>query len=278
MTAASESVFFRSGDLRMHALRFVGGTGRDESGRDVVVVPGITTPAASFGTVAERFARMAGVGSVYVLDTRGRGLSEKAPFGAHRTGDYAEDVLALVESAGLDSPLLVGHSMGGRVVAAARARFPGCSAGVTVIDPPMSGPGRPPYPIPLERMLNAVQQARAGRGREMARRDYPQWSEEQVRERGDWLGSCDEAAVTEAFAWFHLEPFEPTWQTLTGPALMLVGDKSPVVPAETADLLAELNPQASVVSVSGCGHMVPWDNTDETVAAVESFLASLSLS
>jgi N-formylmaleamate deformylase len=271
VTAAPESVFFRSGDLRMHALRFAGG-----SGRDLVVVPGITTPAASFGTVAKRLAGLPGVGSVYVLDTRGRGLSEKTGFGSHRSADYAEDLLALIESAGLDSPVLIGHSLGGRVVAAARARFPGCSAGVIVIDPPMSGPGRAPYPIPLERMLNGVQQARAGRGREQARVDYPAWSEEQVCERGDWLGSCDEAAVAEGFAWFHLEPFEPTWQTVLAPALMLVGDKSPVVTPEGADLLAELNPQASVTSVSGCGHMVPWDNTDETISAVGSFLAALS--
>jgi N-formylmaleamate deformylase len=270
VSAAPASVFFRSHQLRMHALRFAGG-----SGRDLVVVPGITTPAASFGTVARRLAGIPGVGSVYVLDIRGRGLSEKAAFGSHRSADYAEDVLALIDSAGLDAPVLIGHSLGGRVVATARARFPGCSAGVVVIDPPMSGPGRPPYPIPLERMLNGVQRARAGRGREQVRLDNPSWSEEQVCERGDWLGSCDEAAVTEGFAWFHLEPFEPTWQTVPAPALLLVGDKSPVVTAEGADLLAELNPQASVVSVSGCGHMVPWDNIDETVSMIASFLATV---
>jgi N-formylmaleamate deformylase len=270
LSISPESVYFRSGPLRLHALRF--GT---EQGRDLVVVPGITTPAASFVTTATRLAGMAGVGSVYVLDTRGRGLSERSGFGTHAAADYAQDVLALIESLGLDQPVLVGHSMGGRVVAAARSRYPGCSAAAVVIDPPMSGPGKPPYPIPLERMLNGVLQARAGLGRDQARADYPAWTDEQVRERGDWLGTTDEVALVECFARFHLELFEPVWQMVPAPALLMVGEKSPVVTRESADLLAALNPQATMVTVSGCGHMVPWDNADDTIGGIGAFLATL---
>jgi hypothetical protein len=40
--------------------------------------------------------RLAEIGSdVYVLDMRGRGLSQRVPYGSHRSGDYANDVLAL---------------------------------------------------------------------------------------------------------------------------------------------------------------------------------------
>ena len=58
---------------------------------------------------------------------RGRGLSQRVPYGAHRASDYAEDVLALIEQLGLHQPVLVGHSLGARVVAAARAGVPGAS-------------------------------------------------------------------------------------------------------------------------------------------------------
>ena len=268
----TESVFFRSGDLRLHAARYPG-----QRGRPVVVVPGITTPAGAFGFAAEAIAAAPSSGDVYVLDMRGRGLSERAGPGRHRSGDYAEDVLALVGHLGLDRPLLVGHSLGARVVAGARARFPGSSAGVVAIDPPMSGPGRRPYPMALDRFLNGLHGARAGRGVQQAKADYPSWTAEQARQRGEWLGSCDEVAVVESYSWFHLEAFEPVWQEVEPPALLLFGDVSPVVTAADAALLEQVNPRAEVTAVAHSGHMIPWDNLKQTVAEIEAFASRLGV-
>jgi N-formylmaleamate deformylase len=269
-----ESVFFRSGEFRLHAAHHPG-TG----GRPMVVVPGITTPAGAFATAA---ARLAGIASdVYVLDMRGRGLSQRVPYGAHRAGDYADDVLALIDHLGRpgpDRPLLVGHSLGARVVASARARFPGASAGVVAIDPPMSGPGRRPYPMALDRFISGLHGARAGHGTEQARADYPAWTDEEVRLRGEWLGSCDETAVVESYAWFHLESFEPVWREVEPPALLLFGDESPVVTAADAARLGQVNPRADVVAVAHSGHMVPWDNLGQTVEEVGAFLSKLGTS
>jgi N-formylmaleamate deformylase len=267
----SESVFFRSGELRMHASRHPG-----SGDRPIVVVPGITTPAGAFAVAASRLAE---IGSdVYVLDMRGRGLSQRVPYGSHRAGDYADDVLALIDQVGLRQPLLVGHSLGARVVASARARFPGASAGVVAIDPPMSGPGRRPYPMTLDRFLAGLHGARAGRGAEQARADYPTWTDEEVQLRGEWLASCDEAAVVESYAWFHLEAFEPVWAEVEPPALLLYGARSPVVTAEDADSLRQVNPRAEVLAVPDAGHMIPWDNLPQTVTDIEGFLSQLGAS
>jgi N-formylmaleamate deformylase len=266
-----ESVFFQSGEWRLHAARHAG-----RGDRPVVVVPGITTPAGAFAVTA---SRLAGIGSdVYVLDMRGRGLSQRVPYGSHRSGDYADDVLALVSELGLDRPLLIGHSLGARVVACARARFPGASSGVVAIDPPMSGPGRRPYPMSLDRFLNGLHGARAGHGTEQAKADYPTWTDEEVRLRGEWLASCDETAVVESYAWFHLEAFEPVWQEVEPPALLLYGDRSPVVTEPDATLLRQVNPRADVVAVADAGHMVPWDNLDQTVTEIEKFASRLGAS
>jgi N-formylmaleamate deformylase len=277
----TESVFFRSGSLRMHAVRHrveqTAATRAAASHRPIVVVPGITTPAGAFAFAGDAFAQLAGAGEVYVLDMRGRGLSERAPSGQHRAADYAEDVLALIDHVALSEqrPLLIGHSLGARVVACARARVPACSAGVVAIDPPMSGPGRRPYPMGLDRFLNGIHGARAGRGAAEAREHYPTWTDEQVRQRGEWLGSCDEIAVVESYAWFHLEAFEPVWQEVEPPALVLYGDESPVVTSDDSTRLQQLNPRADVVSVAGAGHMIPWDNLDQTTAEIETFLSKL---
>lgn len=268
MVNVPTSVFFSSGDLRLHAVRHPG-----QGGRPVVVVPGITTPAGAFAFAASRLAAVAG--DVLVLDMRGRGLSERAGFGAHRASDYADDVLALVELAGIDQPVLVGHSLGARVVACARARFPGGSAGVVAIDPPLSGPGRRPYPTGLDVFLGGIQGARCGRGEAQAREHYPTWTDEQISSRARWLASCDEAAVTESYAWFHLEAFEPVWRDVEPPALLLYGDKSPVVTRADAADLARVNERATIVAVPGCGHMVPWDNLDQTVADIAAFISRL---
>ena len=268
----TESLFFRSGDLRLHAARHPG-----QHGRPVVVVPGITTPAGAFAFAAAAIAASPSSGDVYVLDMRGRGLSERAGPGRHRSGDYAEDVLALVGQFGLDRPLLVGHSLGARVVAGARARFPGSSAGVVAIDPPMSGPGRRPYPMALDRFINGLHGARAGQGVPQAKEDYPGWTEEQARQRGEWLGTCDEVAVVESYSWFHLEAFEPVWQEVEPPALLLFGDASPVVTADNAALLERVNPRAGVVAVAHSGHMIPWDNLEQTVAEIEAFASRLGV-
>jgi N-formylmaleamate deformylase len=265
-----QPVFFRSGDLRLHAARHPG-----QQGRPVVVVPGITTPAGSFAFAASAFAALPGSGDVYVLDMRGRGLSERAGPGRHRSADYAEDVLALIGHCGLERPLLVGHSLGARVVAAARARFPGSSAGVVAIDPPMSGPGRRPYPMALDRFVNGLHAAREGRGVEQAEEDYPDWTHEQARQRGEWLGTCDEVAVVESYSWFHLEAFEPVWQEVEPPALLLFGSASPVVTASDAALLEQVNPRADVVAVARSGHMIPWDNLEQLADEIGMFLSKL---
>ncbi|HTW19277.1 MAG TPA: alpha/beta hydrolase [Mycobacteriales bacterium] len=263
-------MFFTSGGYQLHAARHASGG----SGPPVVMVPGITTPAAAFAFAAERWTRSAAIGDVYVLDMRGRGLSERTPSGTHRAGDYADDVLALIAAAQIDRPLLVGHSLGARVVAAAYARVPGCSRGVVAIDPPMSGPGRRPYPTGLDVFVGGIHDGREGKGVEQARHHYPTWTEEQLVSRGEWIGSCDEVAVVESYSWFHLEAFEPIWAEVPAPALLLYGDASPVVTAPDVMTLQQTNPRAAHHAVAGCGHMVPWDNLDDTTAEIERFLTT----
>src|SRR3546814_6881325 len=75
----------RANGFRQHYLRFGG------VGRPIVIVPGITSPAVTWAFVGERFGRSF---DAYVLDVRGRGLSE-----ASDTLDYGLDAMAADVSA-----------------------------------------------------------------------------------------------------------------------------------------------------------------------------------
>lgn len=266
MNAEGESLFFASQGFRLHALRYPG-----RGKRPLVVVPGITTPAAGFGTIAASAAELPEVSDVFVLDMRGRGHSDRVGPGHHRAADYAEDVFALIEATGLERPLLAGHSLGARVAVAARVAAPECSSGVLAIDPVMSSPQRP-YPTQLDHFLLELKGAKEGRGLEQARARFPSFSEEQLERRVAALMTCDEVAIIESFAWFHLETFEPWWAAVAPPALLLAGDESPAVTAEDVVALRRLNPQARVVLAEHSGHMVPWDNLDRCLEAIGALL------
>ena len=61
---------------------------------------------------------------VLAVDQRGRGDSDWAPDGDYTTGSYVADFAAFCEALGLDSFVLVGHSMGGRNSMAFTAQYP----------------------------------------------------------------------------------------------------------------------------------------------------------
>ena len=134
-------VNIRANGVRQHVLRFGG------AGRPLLLVPGITSPAPTWAFVGEWFGRRF---DTYVLDVRGRGLSEHGSHLDYSLEACAADVLALAQALGFDRFHLVGHSMGARIVAlAATVGAPGVDR-IVMVDPPVSGPGRRPYPSPLK--------------------------------------------------------------------------------------------------------------------------------
>ncbi len=253
--------YFMSGDLRLHYIEY-------GSGPDLVIVPGITSPAITWGFVA---APLASTHRVLCLDNRGRGLSDK-PRRGFSLEDYTRDLKAMVDELRLERPILLGHSMGARIIAVFSARHPDRAGPLLIVDPPMSGPGRAPYPITRETFRKQVVQAR-DEGVTVAeiRGQYPRWDEEACRLRAEWLGSCDETAVLESHRSFEQEDILPFLRAVKAPALFLYGEESPVVTAESVKEVAE-NPELEMVGVPGAAHMLPWENFAGFLAPVQSFL------
>jgi len=77
--------------------------------------------------LAERF-------SVVALDLRGHGGSAWSEPPAYRAGDYAADIVAVLDALGWRSPLIIGHSLGGYVGAYLAARRPDRVGALVITD------------------------------------------------------------------------------------------------------------------------------------------------
>ncbi|QKW33182.1 alpha/beta hydrolase [Actinomadura sp. NAK00032] len=262
---SGDSLPVDAGGLRLRVLRYGGG-----GAPPLLVLPGITTTAhaAEFIALAltDRY-------TVHVPDLRGRGRSGRARAGHYTLGHHVDDVAAIVASLELDAPTLLGHSFGARIAAAYAVRHPGRHGRIVLVDPPLSGPGRRPYPTTREDFLAQLGEARRGtRPAELIQARYPRWPRREVAIRARELPTCDPAAVLETLEGFHRDDFHDLWRRLPPPAVLVRGEASPVVTAADAAELARANPALPVISVPDAGHMVPWDNPDGFWAALRDHL------
>jgi pimeloyl-ACP methyl ester carboxylesterase len=74
--------------------------------------------------------------TVVTFDQRGYGESESPADGRRDLEAMAADLIAVVDAAQLDRPVVVGHSYGGAVVAETVARFPDRFSGAVFLDAP----------------------------------------------------------------------------------------------------------------------------------------------
>lgn len=261
-----ESVQVIANGLRHHVLRY-GVPGA----RDLVLLPGITSPAATADFLAVLIADLGY--RVTVPDVRGRGETDRAASGQYRLTDYAADVAGLVAALDLRTPVLLGHSMGARIAAAYCVLHASEQHGLAMlVDPPTSGPGRGPYPTSREAFVQQLREARIGTDADAVRRYYPGWPERELRIRAKVLASCDETAVLETHEGFETEDFIPYWEQITEPVLLVVGGDSPVVPPAAVEDLRRVRPEVPLVTVPRAGHMVPWDNLAGFLEAVRPHL------
>ncbi len=225
----------------------------------ILILPGITSPAATADFIAVALSDMGF--RVVVPDLRGRGKTTVAASGNYRLADYAADVDGIVSALELGAPTIIGHSLGARIAAAYAVGFALHGHGhLILVDPPVSGPGRGPYPTNREAFLTQLHEAQQGTTVEQVRRFYPKWPERELQLRADILATCDETAVVETHEGFQTEDFFEYWTQIAPPATLVRGADSPVVPAQAAADLAAANPAIPILSVPGAGHMVPWDN------------------
>lgn len=245
--------------IRQHLLRYPG------PGPQMLLIPGITSPAVTWGFVAERLAEKF---DVHVLDVRGRGLSEAGDLD-YTLDAMADDAIALAQ--GMDKPIVLGHSMGARVAIRAARRNPGPFSGLILVDPPMSGPGRRPYPANWPWYGDSIRLAQKGCGIEEMRKFCPTWTDEQLALRAQWLHTCQWGAIRIAFDGFATDDVHADMPHIELPTrLVSAGGATVVLPEDVAELKT-LMPHLETRRVEGAGHMIPWDKLEGFLDAVMDF-------
>lgn len=258
----AESRTVDANGLRLHVLDYGG------DGVPILVLPGITSPAISWDFIVRRLSSAV---RPIVVDLRGRGLSDQ-PAEGYTLDDYAADTAGVVRALGLDRPIVLGHSLGARIAAAFATATPELAGPLVLVDPPLSGPGRAPYPTTREMFVGQLREAMAGTTADEVAKFWPTWPRREQELRARWLPTCSEAAVVGTHDGFETEDFFDHWPGLRGDVAFVRGGDSPVVTEDGAREAVAANPAAEFVTVPDAGHMIPFDNLEGFLAAVQPIL------
>ncbi|MDH5672478.1 MAG: alpha/beta hydrolase [Myxococcales bacterium] len=210
MDAATDARFVRSfgepprslrvqaNGVELHLLEW-----GDASAQPVLMVHGMRGHARWFTPVGPA------VGARYralSLDLRGHG--ESGHVGPYGPMTFSDDVAALVDTMGLEHPILVGHSMGGSVTTRAAGLLGERIAGLVVVDsgfgPPPERAGNPGAPGPDARAWSRERETEAPR----ERRIFEDWPSARARFELRPGGTIASAEMLDHLAFHALEPLD----------------------------------------------------------------------
>lgn len=253
------------GDVRIHYLELAG------EGPPLILLPGITSPAVTWDFVSRR---LAGFCHVYTLDNRGRGLSSGGAHLRYNLADYAADTAGVIDQLGLARPVILGHSMGARIALRLAADAPDAVGPLILADPPVTGPGRRPYPVPLQWYLDGLEAACEGKPTDRSSPLLKNWTDEQFDLRDQWLPTCDPEAIAQSYASFNDEDIHVLMPLVPTSTLLIYAEHGGTVTEEDAAEICSLIPDCRSLRIDGAGHMIPWDDLDAFTAAVEDFITA----
>jgi N-formylmaleamate deformylase len=224
------------------------------NGPRIIIVPGIVSPAVLWDHIGRWLAPGR---DCYVLDVRGRGLSEAGPHLDYGLDACARDVAAFVGAMDLGPATLVGHSMGARISLRTANVVPEVVRSLVLADPPTSGPGRRPYPIPLKRTLALLAAANRGEAAAALRTSGAvAWPESLQRLRAEWLATCDERAALEAYDDFHGQDMFVDLASVKVPVSLICAGEGGVVSEADVEEMRRLLPHLHAVRLAGAGHQM----------------------
>jgi pimeloyl-ACP methyl ester carboxylesterase len=244
--------------LRLYYER--AGSGKPE----LLFVPGWCCDHTAFQPQFDYFAASHGVTS---LDLRGCGQSD-APKDGYSIPQLADDLVAFCAAAGIERPVVVGHSLGGMIAVELAARYPSLASALVLVDP---GPIAP-RPETVEFFRGFAEQLVGPEG-EVIRREFVQDMGARDEDRARWIVDhmcavpqpVAAAVIRGVSEWNGREPFA-SGQV---PVLLIRASLS-----EDPDALRlrEIKPDLEVGVTVGAGHSHQLEVPEQVNAMIERFL------
>ena len=221
---------------------------------------------------------------VLAVDQRGRGDSDWASGEDYSIEAYVTDLVAFCQSLGLDSFLLVGHSMGGRNSIAFTARYPETVQKLIIVDVgPVIDPkgaeriSKEICEVPEEfDSFDAIVEYMSQRNRFAAesvlRRRLQYATTELPNGKFGWRYDL---AIRKQRRDGTVAPAPDLWPALeqiTCPTLIIRGADTDTLGAEVARQMEESLVHGKLVEVPRAGHMVFEDNPEGFISQLTSFL------
>ena len=217
---------------------------------------------------------------IIMVDARGHGLSDK-PESNYSPQDHAEDLAGVIDALGLQTPILIGHSMGGSSSAFMAFLYPERVSRLILEDP-----GWSPTEVGATVDDVAMQERRRGMRERLilrksqpleqvtaeTRRDNPLWSDDEFPAHSE-----AKHQVTLSLFDSARKPAKMWWEVVPGlrcPTLVLTGDieRGAIITEGMAETIRSLNPQVEVVRLAGAGHNVRREQWPAFLAEVRRFL------
>ena len=261
--------------LKLHYIR----TGGDK--QPLVLAHGITDDGLCWTTVAEVLAPEY---DVIMVDARGHGRSDSPKHG-YGPKMHAKDLAGVISKLKLQSPIILGHSMGAGEALTFAGAYPNMPRAILLEDPPpwwmlhgvvteeevKQQVPRRDWMITLKRKTHAdlVSEQQTA---------TPHWSKAEIER---WADSKQRFSLNVIEAFDAKISRSVDWQTIlpriTCPALLITADLShgALVSKESAAALKSLIPQLQVVYIPEAGHSIRHDQFEQYMKVIQTFLATV---
>ncbi len=220
----------------------------------LVCLHGLVDTLAVWDRIRDPLARR---GALVLVDQRAHGASP-APPGPYTREDLAADVVLALDRHGIESALLVGHSMGGIVAMATALGHPQRVKGLVLI-----GTASQVSEKAAGWYARIADAGERDGTRGLARAIYGAKTRKRVV--GDARGI---ASVTRVLASLHGDPLTPRLRELACPVLLIVGENDPMGP-RASRIIAENVVDATLEVVPNCGHWVHVEAPEAVLAAID---------
>ena len=272
MSSSWRSNFINANGIRLHYTRTGG------SKPPLVLAHGITDDGLCWSPVA---LALADDYDVIMLDARGHGLSD-APLEGYGSIEQADDLAGLIRELDLQSPIILGHSMGAITTLVLAARHAKLPRAIALEDPPpwwdpsFGQPHSPEWQAGMRAWITGLQKQSREAIIAAQRAAEPGWSEAELEPWADSKLHFNLNVID------RLNDPQLDWaawaREVSCPVLLITGDpaKGALVTPQAATLLQEYLPQLHVAHVARAGHSIRRDQFERYLQVLQSFLTEVS--